>query len=340
MGRSRERAIERIRTLLQMAGFFTADTHGVRPTSFDLVARRDSLLLLVKVQKNIDAVDVGEANRLRELGVLFPGTPLLIGEVSGNTPLEAGVVYNRYGVPIIVEETLRDYLEEGLPPFLFSSPGGIFARIDGGLLRRLREDRDLSLGALANAAGVSRRTIQLYEEGTGAEVSVVQRIELFLGEPIAVPIELFAVSKLPVRPDAEKKEGSADDRSAEIQRTPHRKPRLTGDPLRDGVFRQLEGMGWQVVVTLRCPFDAFSLEPNAAEREIMLTGVGTLRSAQHRAEVLHQVARVAEGHAFFVVTESPHRTSIDGLPIVTMRELKRHRDPEELLDLLGERESM
>lgn len=344
MENERDRAIERVRNLLESAGFYVTDAHHVRPTSFDLLARRDSLLLILKILKNIDALDPSEADRLQELGRLFPASPLVVGQTSGSTELEAGVVYSRYGLSIVVEESLRDFLLKGLPPFLFSSPGGIFARIDGGRLREIRVARNLSLGAVAGAAGVSRRTIQLYEEGAGAEVSVIARLEAFLGEPIAKALELFGPLLPPLRgrevaPD-EPKERSGRETKGRADR-PARKARelpSTGDTMRDTVFRQLDGMGWEVTITVRCPFDAFTQGPTR-EEEILLTSVGSLRTAQHRAELLQQLARVAEGHALFVVREIPSRTSIDGLPLVSMGELRRHRGREELVELISERES-
>ncbi|HTP56518.1 MAG TPA: transcriptional regulator, partial [Thermoplasmata archaeon] len=106
MTRNRERWIERIRELLQRAGYYVANTQGVRPSSFDLAARRDATLLLIKVLKNIDALDAEEAFRLLELGRLFPATVLVVGQTSGAAELDDGVVYTRYEVPIVSESTL------------------------------------------------------------------------------------------------------------------------------------------------------------------------------------------------------------------------------------------
>jgi putative transcriptional regulator len=331
VARQRERRIDRIREMLQRAGFYVADSHGVRPSSFDLAARRDATLFLIKVLKNIDALGSDEAARLLELGRLFPATTLIIGESSGASELDTGVVYTRYGVPIVTEATLGEYLDKGLPPFLYASPGGIFARVAGDRLRALRDARGLSLGALASVAGVSRRAIQLYEEGAGAEVDIIERIEAFLGEPIVSPITLFEMPRPAPRPAVPRADGSEEERGerAGAEHPPSR----TGDPLRDGVFDQLNGLGLEVTVTVRAPFDAFSRLP-----QILLTGVGSLRTAQHRAEILRGLAHVAEGHAMFVVAETIHRTSIDGLPILNVRELRRQRDSDELLEELSERE--
>jgi putative transcriptional regulator len=329
--RPRERAIGRVRSLLESSGFYVSDAHAIRPTSFDLLARRDSLLIIVKVLKNIDALDPREAKRFRELSFLFPAIPFVVGQTSGASELEVGVVYNRYGLPIISEATLEEYVGKGVPPFLVSSPGGVFAQIDGGRLRALRELHRLSLGALAGVAGVSRRTIQLYEDGGGAEMSVVERIEGYLGEPIARPVDLFAAVL-----DSEPAPGDARPGG---RRVPRRPPTATGDPVRDGVFRQLGGMGWQVTVTIRCPFDAFSQAPSKGEEEILLTSVGSIKAAQQRAEVLQKLARVAEGHALFVVQELASPKPIDGLAVLTVRELRKHRDRGELLDAINEQEA-
>ena len=327
MPSARERSIERIRGLLERAGFYVSDTHAIRPTSFDLAARRDATLLLVKVLKNIDALDAEEATRLTELGHLFPAIVLVIGQTSGASDLDPGVVYRRYGVPIINEETLQEFLEKALPPFLYASPGGTFAQVDGPRLRQLRSERGLSLGTLASIAGVSRRAIQLYEESAGAEALVIERIESYLGETVVRPIDLFDWSARQRSETEEEK--AAHERDPSAERTLPR----TGDALRDGVLQQLEGMGLDITVTVRAPFDALGRTP-----EILLAAVGSLRTALHRAEVLHGLARVAEGHALFVVRDNVPRSSIAGLPILTVTELRRHRDPDDLIDEITERE--
>jgi len=329
VARTREQWIERLRDLLERAGFYVTATQGVRPSSFDLAARRDATLLLVKVLKNIDALDAEEAARLRELGRLFPAIVIVVGQTSGASQLDDGVVYTRYDVPIVTEDTLRDYLEKAVPPFLYASPGGSFAQIDGERLKFLRRARGLSLGALAQIAGVSRRAVQLYEEGQGAEATVVERIETYLDAPIVRPIELFVLARR-AAPAASRDGGDGASKDSSGEPTP---PPSTGDPLRDGVLAQLGTMGLEVTITVRAPFDALARTP-----EILLTGVGSLRAAVHRAEVLHGIARVAEGHAMFVVRETVHRPSIGGLAILNVSELRRHRDPDELLEDISERE--
>src|SRR5207237_10636915 len=117
------------------------------------------------------------------------GAPLVVWDRRGAVLLEDGFIYSRFGVPILCRSTLLDFLEEVVPPFLFSAPGGLYVRLDATALRRLRDERGLSLGALAEMAGVSRRTIQMYLEGMGATLDVARRLDDFLKEPLGLPAD-------------------------------------------------------------------------------------------------------------------------------------------------------
>jgi putative transcriptional regulator len=319
----RQEGVARACQVLQRGGFFLFDLHNARPSTFDLIGRRDSTLLLIKVLKNVDALGPEEAIQLKLLARLLGGTPLVVGSTSGGTELTQGVLYSRYGLAIVTLGSLEDYVLKGLPPFLFSSPGGVFARLDGRRLRRAREARSLSLGAVADAAGVSRRTIQLYEEGAGAEAQVVARLEEFLGVPLAAPLDPFDQGSV-----LRSREGE------EEFPTPRRRP---GGSWSEDVFQELDEQGWEVVVTVRSPFDALARDEAAPQEDFLLMGVGDLKSAEKRSRLLYHIARVAEGHCFFVVPERREKENIGGTPLVSLAELRRHRAPEELRDLISER---
>jgi putative transcriptional regulator len=322
----RKEGVERVLAILSRAGFYVFDLHHARPSSFDLIARRDSTLLLVKVLKNIDALGPADARELSLQARLLEAAPLLVGSASGSEPLEVGVVYNRYGIPVVTLETLQDYVWRGVPPFLFSSPGGVFAKVDSRRLRELRESRGLSLGALAEAAGVSRRTIQLYEEGAGAEVEVVERLERFLGTVLAAPFDIFDPlgvvrgREVPAPSSAGTPAPGREDWTADV---------LAG----------LDEQGWDVVVTNRSPFDALARPEEPPREDLLFLGLGDLEAAQRRAHLLGQIARVAEGRAFFVVRERRSRLNIQGTPLVTYAEIRRRANPEELRELLEQREA-
>src|SRR5439155_6141335 len=148
-------------------------------------------LLLVKVLTNVDGLTEATAQELTLVARFLEAAPVVVGERSSSRPLEDGAVYLRYGVNIVTLETLREYLEDGVEPLVYAAPGGFYVSIDGARLRELRQERGFSLGDLAQAAGVSRRAIGMYEEGMGAMVDVAMRLEEFLDESLARPTNPF-----------------------------------------------------------------------------------------------------------------------------------------------------
>lgn len=318
---NREEGLARIAELLHRAGFYLFDVHHVRPTPFDLIARRDSTLLLLKVLKNADALGPDEAALLRLVAEAMGAVALVVGGTSGPNELEPGILYSRHGVVIVSLETLTEYLTKGIPPILVSGPGGKFARIDGRQLRRAREERGLSLAAVADVAGVSRRTIQLYEEGTGADLTVLDRLERFLSVQLAIPLDPFSEGVV------------VSYRSSPEEERP---PTRAKGPLPAALAEELNERGWDLIITLKTPFDVLAREERRREERVLI-GVGDLQSAERRSRLLFHVARVAEGQSLFVVPERRSRTNVDGVPLVSFQELRRHAGPEELRELLRER---
>ena len=183
--------INTTRAILAKAGFDVSSALSLRGICFDVVARLDDRVLIIKVLSNIDAFSKDNAEELKTLADALGATPIVIGERSSSGSLEAGIVYSRFNISIISNDTLADLLLEDAPPFIFAAPGGLYVKLDSDMLRAAREERGISLGTLAETAGVSRRTIQMYESGMGAMIDAALRIEEYLGLPIVEPIDPF-----------------------------------------------------------------------------------------------------------------------------------------------------
>lgn len=305
--------LDRVRGLLERAGFFVSERVDVRPVSFDVAARRDAHLLFVKVLQNIDAFGENVAVELKTLAQVLKGAALLVGERSGAGDLSDGVVYVRHGVPIVTPATLEEQLGSGEPPLAYAAPGGFYVNLDGGVLRQLREQRNLALGTLARIAGVSRRTIAMYEEGMGATVEAAMRLEEFLETSIIRPVDPLAVRT--------KQAGEAT-------------PRPTS-PLEREVFRLLEAMGYDVTPTGASPLDALSREGETS----LLTGISdTDARLVRKARIMASVSRVTEYPGVFIVKRTITHMNIEGAPLISREELKKLREPESVLELLRERE--
>ncbi len=310
----REEVVREVRVLLGRTGFFSPDAKLFVSPVFDIVARRDASLVVVKCLQNGDSLSGEPAERLVQAAAMLRGSPLVVAARSSRGKLEDGVIYLRHGAPMISLKTLRDFLVEGVPPLAFAGPGGYFVSMDSAALKRARSRRRLSLDALAREIGVSRRAVQLYEEGMSAAVDAAERIERFFGESLTVPLDPFtyrAAGEAPPSPGSEA-EGSFET----------------------SVVRALEGMGYRVTPAARCPFDAVVERPGAR----LLSGIeGEPSAVAPRARTLAAIAQVAETDAVMFVSREVRGDSIGGTPVVTRRELQRADSGEDIIDIIRQR---
>ncbi len=304
--------INTTRAILARAGFDVSSALTMRGICFDVVARLDSRVLIVKILSNVDAFSKENANEMKTLAEALGATPLVVGERSSSGDLEPGIVYSRFNISIVSNETLADLLLENSPPFIFAAPGGLYVKLDGNLLKSTREGMGMSLGTMAEIAGVSRRTIQMYEAGMGAMIDAALRIEESLGLPIIEPIDPF--------------EFKNDEREKE--------ERDQYAPVDTFAVNQLCNLGFSVRPVVRSPFEAVS----ANDKALMLTGFGTddERLAQ-RALVASDIARIMDRFSILIVERKHERDSFDSTVVMSNEELKKIDAPEELTDLVASR---
>jgi len=310
----REELVSRIRETLGKSGFFVSDPHNIRSISFDIIARRDKELLIIKALSNIDSLSSDDAEELRILASALTGSPMVIGLHSSSGKLDNGILYSRFGIPIISEETFHEHMLEGVPPFVYAAPGGLYVRLDGESLKRIRQEKNISLGTMAEIAGVSRKAIQMYESGMGAMIEIAAKIEEYLNEPIVMPLNPFSYTK-------------------EMARTLRTFDDFKG--LNRDVFEMLKEIGYSVVPTIRCPFDALASE----EDVLLLTGVeDNPTMTARKARVVGNISRVTEKKSVIFVRQETSIEAIDGTPLITKDELRRADDVDDVLELILQRE--
>ena len=293
--------------ILKKGDFVVGEIVG-KSTIFDIAARRDNVFLIIKVLVNVDSLRSEMARELKILGKELNASPFMIGKKSGLGEIMDGVVYTRHGIPAISMNTFRDFILEGIYPAVYVAPGGFYVDIDGSKLRRIREEKSISLGYLASMAGVSRKAIQLYEEGMGSTVDVALRLEEFLGENLILPIDLLHFGDL-----REERVNNPEN--------------FLGD-----IYRRLIDMGYDVLLTIKCPFDAISKD----ERDILLTGVEeTERKIRAKSMNMRIISEIFEKRGFIVVNESKY-TDYNGIAIIKMREFMRY-SKDELKEIVEER---
>ena len=272
----------------------------------------DDKVLIVKVLSNIDAFSKENAEEMKILANSLGATPLVTGERSSSGALEPGIVYSRFNISIVSNETLADLLLDEAPPFIFAAPGGLYVRLDSDLLKSIREERGISLGTLAESAGVSRRTIQMYESGMGAMIDAALRIEEFLGLPIIEPIDPFTF------------------RSEERMREEY--PEQIINP--SSALAQLSNLGFTVTQVVKSPFEAVTNDSHT----VMLTGVGgdDNRLVQ-RAMVASELSRIMDRFSVIIVDRKSERDNINNTAVVSTDELQRMDGTDALTDLVASR---
>lgn len=304
-----------VRQTFARAGYALSDETELRPAAFDFLARRDAELHVVKVLGNVDGLAEPVARELVALARALRASALVVGERSSSRDLEDGALYMRHGVAILTPQTCVEWLLEGTPPLVYAAPGGFYVNLDGEKLKRLRGERQISLGQLADVAGVSRRAIAMYEEGMGAMVDVAERLESYLDEPLVVPVD-------PRR--------AGDDRHEVV---------VDLDKLRAGLERDalhvFASLGFDVVPLARGPANAVSRRDD----EAVLTGIpeGTADEVGQRARAVASISAVAETHAAFIVERRTTRLTIEGTAVVSREELRRIVAPEDLVRMIEER---
>ena len=309
----RDDLIDATRAILERADFNVSQPINMRSISFDVVARRDGKLLIIKILSNVDAFSRENAQEMKVLAEALDASPILIGERSSSGELEPGIVYTRFNIPIISNETLADHLLEEVPPFIFAAPGGLYVHLDSELLHKVRETNSISLGTLAEIAGVSRRTIQMYETGMGAMIDAALKLEEFLGVPIIESIDPFLY---------EKEDGMI---SIELSR---------GTTTESPVFNVLLDLGYSLTPVKRSPFEALTKDTKL----VILTGLGNDESKlKQKATVVSDISIVAGQRSVIFVDRIRSNDSIGSTALIGNDELKKIDDPSQLLELVFNR---
>lgn len=308
--------LDSVREILSKSGFDVSEEINERTICFDVIARRNDTLIIIKVLVNIDSFNKYSATELKVISNCLDGSPLVIGSHSSGGMIEDGAVYLRHGIPIMSPQTISEYFIDNSPPLIFAAPGGFFVHIDGKLLRNIREKRGISLGTLADAAGVSRRAVMMYEEGMSAMVDIAVKLQEYLEEPIIIPCD--PLGKLTTAADVETyNQGQV--------------PRSTRD---EEILEHLKVLGYEVIPTRHSPFDAIT----GKQKVMILTGIEhPSKTLKSRARTIFNISQLAELYSVFFVQKNKFMPNIEGIPTIALDELMSIEDSNEIIELISER---
>lgn len=307
---TRSQLLQQIENLLKSQGFKTSDIYD--QGSFDIVARKNLLILLLKTFQNIDSINESNAHEMKQLANIFLASPIIVGEKSRNGMLEEGVIYERYDIPTIGFDTLKNMILYNEYPEILADRGGYFVKIDGNVIKQYREEYSLSLKDLADLAHVSRATMYKYEnEIVRANTETAMILEEILNTKVTLDIDLL---KQPQPEDIKYSEGD--------------------DTL------DLSKLGYGVVSTSKSPFDAVAKMKSSDKHSPLMANVEknrTEKTLKRMAVPLKDLSMVTTSEPVFIINNEKIKESIGTIPVIKSWELKEFENSKELLKMIRER---
>ena len=305
---TRSDMLQKIENLLKSEGYKTSDIY--EQGSFDIVARKNLLILLLKTFINIDSINEHNAHEMKQLANIFLASPIIIGEKSRNGSLEDGVIYERYEIPTISFETLKNIIIYNEYPEILADRGGYFVKIDGNVIKQYRDENSLSLKDLADLAHVSRATMYKYEnEIVRANTETAMILEEILNTKVTLDIDLLK------HPQNDKIEYNDD-------------------------VSDLSKLGYGVISTNKSPFDAVAKMKVPSKDSPLMTNIEKNRSEKtlkRMAIPLKDLSIVTASEPVFIINNDKIRKSIGTIPVIKSWELKEFENSKELLKMIRER---
>lgn len=305
----RGNVLQEINQILANQGFETSNIYD--RSCFDMVARRELLLLLLKVLINIDSINKIQAEEIKTISHSFHASPLIVGVKSKTEYLEEDVVYERHGIPVIGMDTLKNIVIDNEYPEILADRGGYYVKINGDILQEARQDYQLSLKDLADLAHVSRETIYKYEHGiVKACPETAMLLEDILNLKITLNINLFDT------PELNYSNFNSDDTDSKLSK-----------------------LGFGVISTQKTPFDALATQ-KPIEDNTVITNMErnrNPRTLKKMAITLKDLSLITGSDSVFILNNDKINESLDGIPVVKSWEMKEIETPAEFMKIIKER---
>jgi putative transcriptional regulator len=208
-------------------------------TCFDILARNQDKILLVKVLEDANSVSGEYTDAMKSIAAYIDAVPIILSEKAGDK-LRDNVLYLRFGVYTLNLNTFQNSIKNKYP-YVKRTQAGYTVSLEGGKLRKRREEKGLSLKSISQKIGVSSGMLNKYEKGT-SEVTLnkAMKIHNLFGSKVFKQIDLFSQDNL-------------------IQ-----------SRFSSNLARKYIDLGFEATDTSKTPFDIISKKDN----ELILTSIG------------------------------------------------------------------
>lgn len=228
--------LESLSILLLKKGF-TVKT--LTRTCFDILARKNSMILLIKVLEDADSVSSLYADDMKNISSAIDASPIMISEKAHEKLLD-NVVYSRYGIKTLNYATFSQCLENNMP-FVARNNAGLTASVIGKKLRESREEMGFSLAQLARKLGVTSRMVTRYET-EDSEITISKAVKMYdiFGNDVFSKIDIFSETQFRYKTE------------------------------KNPITEKYHVLGFKAASAKKAPFDIIAKQ----EKEIILTGIG------------------------------------------------------------------
>jgi len=287
--------IEDMERMFLNEGYATCRYRGC----FDLAARK-KMLLFLKILKNVDAFSAEQARNLKIISNSLDAKPLLVGAQTRIEKLERGIVYERFDVPAVSEDTLEDLICNEIFPRIYRDRGGLYVEIDSDALKSARSKKGMTQEELAETVGINKKTVYEHENNSlRMLLSVAESLESVLKEKIITDIEVFSE-----RQEAHGKPYSGFEKTVSFE---------------------LKRLGFETEFVRQTPFNAIS-----KQETLILSDVDSnKRKLKYRSVELKRFVSFIKKPALLITEKSENLDY--GLPAIERSELREMDSGKELI---------
>ena len=160
-------------------------------TCFDLLARKQNKILLIKVLEDANAVSKDYTYAMNTISSYIGAVPVIIAEKAGNK-LEDNILYTRFNLYTLNFNTFVNSIKNKFP-FVKRTQAGFTVSIAGNKLRKKRQEKGYSFNYLSKKVGVTSRMIDKYEKGN-SEITINKAMKIYdiFGHQVFNEINIFS----------------------------------------------------------------------------------------------------------------------------------------------------
>ncbi len=285
--------IDRLNIFLLKKGF---TIKNLTRTCFDILARRDEQILLVKVLEDANSISKEYTEEMLSVASYINASPLIIADKAGDR-LHDNVIYSRFEIYTLNFETLINCVNNRFP-FIKRSQAGLTASVSGKKLREKREESGYSLNALSKKIGVSSRMMARYEnENSEITVNKAKKLYGIFGSNVFSHVDVFSQSRHPEKFEPGKSESQ--------------------------VSRKYVELGFDATETKKTPFDIIAKKG----KEIILTGMRDKVNPQ-----MQSLSKLLDADNLIIFKKKKPKN----IPSMTKKEFMEFEQSNELVKFLKE----